>query len=463
MSADKKSTNTRETAFDLTTDDEKSSKLLGSYSRLVNPTDSRTQRAAASGEGDTTPAAPDADDFIESLEQPERSKSLSPKRRTTPLTRASPVQGDLGRSVAFRPPHLVSKTNPQERPSKRSEPDGEVSIRKAYAKNASQKSSPGPGLVPSLSTVNKTGKSLRDLHGELAPNVLGTTNSRERPTAQELLQSGSPAPGPSPKKSKSTVNSKKTPSGDVVSHKSQILKLSISTSGPKRLRDAPPSAVEELTANPKLSAAVQDKSNRQAPRDPPSRVHQQEPKERQAVLGYPSNGGPDSRILEPVNIGDPINRAAGPEVTRSASCTDNGPGQCTGEADIAPRNRKSMIKDEPTERETSSPRLDKDRVASPKPQALKISEVNKDSSGITSEVGVIGTKTMAAAMVAEQTLLSNVEGGLTTEPAIDLLNTTSESHMEQCMRRHLKEMHDNHEYFMKVEQYHSQISTPSDR
>jgi hypothetical protein len=455
VSRDKKSINTRETAFDLTVDDEKSSKLLGLYSGRENPAESRMQQAAAaSGEGDTTPGGPDAYEVIESLDQPERSKSLSPKRRTTSLTRASPVQGDSGRSVAFRPPPHVSKSTPKERPVKRSDPDGEVSIRKAYAKNASQKSSPGPGLVPSPSTVNKTSKSFRDLHGELAPNLLGTTNTRERPAAEVLFKSASPAPGPTSKKVKRTMNSKKTPSGDVVSHKSSILRLSVSTSGPKRLRDAPLSAVEELTADPKLSAAVQDKTNRQAPRDASSRVHQQEPKDRQAVLGYPSNGGPDSRIFEPVNIGDPINRAAGPEITRSASCTDNGPGQSTGEAGIPPRNKKSMIKVEPTERETSSPRLDKDRVASPKPQAFKISEVIKDSSGITSGVGVIGTKTMAAAMVAEQTLLSKIEGGLTTEPAIDLLNTSSESHMEQCMRRHLKELHDNHEYFMKVEQHH---------
>lgn len=386
------------------------------------------QAAPASGKGDTTPAPQDVYEF-ESLGQPERSKSLSSKRGTTPLARASPVQGESRCSVAFRPPSLMLKITLKDRPCKRSEPDGHDPMRKASAKTASQESSPGPGLVPS-SNVNKTGSGLRDVHG-LAPDSLRTTNSREKTAAEVLTKSGSPALGPASKKSKRTVNSKKT-------HESPRLTSSVTTDGPEKPRDAPLSAVEERTADLNLSAAVQNNTSVQARGTPSPLVHQQKPKDEQAVLDHPSKGAPDLRMVETVNIGDPISKAAGPKVSRSASCTEIDPSQSTGEASIPSRNRKSTVEDE-----TSSPRLDEERVASA-PHALPSQEDIKDRSAILSGVGV-GTTTVAAA-AAEQAL-GNTEG---TEPAIHLLNTTSEPHMEQCMRRHLKESHDNHEYFIKV-------------
>jgi len=413
------------------------------------------QRAAgASVELDTTLTRQDVYE-LESVGQPERSKSV--KRRTTPLTEPSPSQGDSGRSVAFRASPLVSKLTPKDGRPKGSGADGEHPTSKAHTKNASQKPFPGPCLVPSPSTLKQSSsknpdRRSHDAHGELTPSLLRATNSGKILEAETPSKSGSPALGHASKKSKRTVNSGRTPSGDVVNHQSPQPTVSVAANGTETSREATPINVTGPSADIKSSAAVLESTDLQLSDHPPALIYQQDRRDGQVRLDSPSNGGPGVQAVE-ILFTRPIPIKS--QIGRSALCTGNDLSQSTWEASIPPQNKKMAIKDERAESTTSSLLLDEARVASPTPHASVTSANTKDSSGIPSGVAADSTKILAAAMVAKQTLCRNIERNCATKPAIDLQTTTFESHMEQCMHRHLKELHDHHEYFMKVNRHYS--------
>lgn len=382
-----------------------------------------------------------------------------------PLTRPSPVQGDLGRSVAFRPPPHGSLTTPEDGRSKRSEPEGGDPTQKARMKKAAQKSSPGPEPVPSSSTVEKSsskksGRSSRDAHGELTPYVLRTTHCGKTLAAESLSKSGSPAPSPTSKSSKRTVNTKKPHLGELISQESPQPTVSVGTDEAKSFREGTLGAVEEPSAARRVW--VQNTTSPQFWHLLYPPVHQQQPEDEQAELGSTSKREPLVQVVETTKGADPLNGTAGTSATRSASCTENDPSLSNGDALMQPRNKKVTVKEQRAEHTRSPLRPDEARVASPTLQALKISAETPVC--LAAPTGVVdeGTKTMAAAMVAKQNLRSNTAGGFVSEPAIDLRTSTSQPDMEQCMRRHLKELHENHAYFMKVNSMTSRCTGQSD-
>lgn len=384
--------------------------------------------------------------------QPERSKSV--KRQTTPLTKPSPSQGDSGCSVAFRPSPHVSKLTPKDGRPKESGADGEHPTSKAHTKNASQKPLLGPGLVPSPSTAKQSSsknpdRRSHDAHDELTHTLLRTTNSGKILEAETASKSGSPALGHASKKSKRTVNSGRTPSGDVVNHESPQPTVSVATNGTETSREATPINVTGPSADIKSSAAVLESTNLQLSDHPHAIIYQQDRRDGQIRLDSPANGGPGVQAVK-ILFSCPIPIQS--KIGRSALCAGNDLSKSTGEAGTPPQNKKMAIKDERAESTTSSLLLDEARVTSPTPHASMTSANTKDSS---SGVVADSAKILAAAMVTKQTLCRNIERNCATKPAIDLRTTTSESHMEQCMRRHLKESHDHHEYFMKVNRHYS--------
>lgn len=415
--------------------------------------------SGATAEEDTTPTRQDVHEF-ESVAHRERSKSV--KRRTTPLAKASPPQGGSERSVAFRPPPHGSAIILKYGRPKGSERDGQDPTHKAIAKITSQKPSPGPGLVPSQSTVNqnsgkKSGRRSRNTAGELSPDSPRIIKSREGPAAEMPSKRESPAPFPTSRRNKRTVNSKKLPSGDDASHELPQPTGSVAPIETEKSSGATLSVVERLNTDLSVSHAIQHKLDGQVSRICPQLAQQLERNDEQPAPGSRSKGEPNVPMMETLNRCNPINNVAGTKVFRSATCTGNDSIPSVGEANMPPHDKKMTIKAERVERTTSSHRLDRVRGRAPTPQPSEVLIDKKESSGISSEVVAQGMKTVAAAMVAEQTLRSNVQGGFVTEHAIDLLSTVSESQMEQCMRRHLKVLHDNHEYFMKVSWHHSSM------
>ena len=446
------SVNTRETAFDLTVDDEGPSKLTGESPARANRADLRMQRGAAFNvKRDTIRAQQDVYEF-ENSGQPERSQSVSSKRRTTPLTKASPVQGDLGRSVAFRPPPHVSKVTPKDDPSKSSEPGEEDPTYETSTENASQKALPGSLFLPSLATVNrssstKSGRSSRDAHGELTPNLFRTVHTGSKSAAGVNPKRGYANPVPISKDTKRTLNPKKPPSGAVAGLEPLQPTVSAPTNGSERSGEGTLSAVEAPTADFELSAVAHHDRNIQNRRPHPPPVHQQECNDKEGGTGSACEREPGARMVETGIIGDPMN---GTRASRSASGAENDPSQGTRKASIPPRSMNITVKDEPTERQTSSLRPDQARVASPTLQTSEFPADTASSSANPSGEVADCTTTVAAAMVAGKTLRSNEAGGFATVSPLDLRNTISEYDMEQCMRRYLKELYDNHDYFMKV-------------
>ena len=491
--------------------------------------------------GDPSPARLDVYD-IETLAQPDRSKSVSSKRRTTPLKGVSPVREELGRLVPLRlHPHVslnapkdgcskisesndgdhLYKTEPHRPPQKLSsesrlastaptrdissskkagrssrdaqgdlirsrlseadsakevaakvnspqdgqfigsEPENEERFNKAYLDKGAQKHPRAlPWYSPTASNTDKKsgkkyGEGLRAAQDDVTPNSLRIAHSGKKVAAEAGFKRGSPARAPPSKISKRTTNSPKPPSSELVNHESPQPNVAVLTTGPQRSREATLRVMEKPTADLNLSAAVQDDTNLQVPHAISPLLHQQEP-------GSAFKEGPDARIVETNNTGDPMNRADGNKASRPASCTGNEPSQGTREARVPPRHKKIIVKDEQEDCQSSSLRIDQARVGSPIPQASEISIESIGSLATPRRAVVNGTKTMVTALVAEQPLPSNIEGGLATDPTIDLRVTVSASDMERCMRRHMKELHDNHEYFMKVRARHSCYTEQSD-
>ena len=393
------SLNTRETAFDLTADDDRTPKPPSISSNRCKRVDSKTRRnTAGRSKKDGTPTQKDAYNLA-LLSQSESSTPVSSKRRKTPSTRASPVAKDSMHSVAFRPFPLISSNSPKQSARSQLAHDADTGT-------ASQPVSPRSVMEPSMPTrINSSSKKYKRRSNKVQQGLVADSSQRVQPETTPAIKatskSASPAPLMTSDASKSTSSIAKALDRSSLGTQNQKPAQStqiVETENSEDFKDTIASSIEEMNMDPQVSFGVQDDIAPERLRNLPQPVPP--PGSNDGVRGLDSQAGA-TRKKQPVGR-NPLPRRH----------------QTTGVpfASQAPQNPSAFT----------------------------------DVQAVPITAGENCKMSIDVMMAAEATLRSNIEGDRAAGHATNVETPTSKSAMEHRMRRHLEELREDHDYLMKV-------------
>ncbi|KAI9879601.1 MAG: hypothetical protein M1830_008051 [Pleopsidium flavum] len=440
------SINTRETAFDLTADDDEVFQpQIHSFDRS-DRVESNTPRAAAIPSGEATvPIKIDASRSFDPSQQKQNASATPKQGRGTPL-KASPSLQDREQSVPFRQPLRIPSSPPEKSPSPRPKHDIEANASHASEGHASQQTARGPVPASSLSIPNhnpvqNSAPRSNESHGELFSNELRTIQYGTRSAAKATSPCESPAMISSLGNSKRISNSEKLPPkdrllGQMPAHRS----VSASTKESDTRKAHDPSAVPELratTQDPAKSHSEQDRSQPGSQQDD------------SAGFGSQTNRNLDAHKLETAIQADRATQASEVPISESTTSAASSQAPRSEDTDIPLLQNKDMP--------ATSERAMGAKVSSLVPATImshKMLSTEFPTSLTSVQAMPLGDRVDNAA-AEECTIMNKVAleanpGGLETiHNGAGLWSSLSQSALEDSMRRILNELREDHEYFMK--------------
>lgn len=424
------SINTKETAFDLTADDDRASRPSSrSVGRGSREGPKSRHGATVPIAKDSTPIQINASKLID-LSKPKNSSSTDNRRRKTTPSRAHPVIADLDISVSFRKPPGLPSSSPEDEfvsQFKRDETPANRSSKSNGLQKAARPSSirlHPPRSDPS--PVQKSSSSPDKHHGK--PSSRGSGHA---------LRSAFKVPSPSPvmafvPASRSFKTSPKPDQPYSSKHvEGQRSAPRLDPARPKESQDD-----ENTKSNAVQEIAVDDApSTERGPSQPASKGDIEDDSAR---LG-PSQGKG--------RLGN--QQASKVSSTKPTSAISGVPANVEDTETLATRNSHGQVTSERGVSENRLPKAVPDTVAGPPSSSEK---VLKSSGDPIVQLGDVS----GHVMIIEGTKLDmripelQPAGVSVVETIKEFQNPISQSAMEEIMRRHLRELREDHEYFMKV-------------